>query len=193
MGASILVVDDEPVVQRMVKSLLHTQGYDDVATAGDGEEALTRLDRRPFDVLVSDIRMPGLSGLEVLERSRALHPRLGVILMTGYADVDTAIEAFRRGATDYLRKPFEPDDLKLSVERALRGRRTAVGGAGSRGRHRAAGPAASPPRGLRAALLEFEQRCVEEALAEAHFDKRRAARLLGISLASLYRKLGAEP
>jgi DNA-binding NtrC family response regulator len=180
MGASILVVDDEPVVQRTVKSLLHTQGYDDVATAGDGEEALTRLDRQPFDVLVSDIRMPGLSGLEVLERSRALHPRLGVILMTGYADVDTAIEAFRRGATDYLRKPFEPDDLKLSVERALRGRR-------------AAGPAASPPRGLRAALLEFEQRYVEEALAEAHFDKRRAARLLGISLASLYRKLGAEP
>jgi DNA-binding NtrC family response regulator len=192
MGASILVVDDEPVVQNTVKCLLQIQGYD-VVTAGDGEEALTRLGRQPFDVLLSDICMPGLSGLEVLERSRALHPRLGVILMTGYADVDTAIEALRRGATDYLRKPFELDDLTFSVERALRLRRTALRGGGPRRGHRATGPTAPVPGGLRAALLQFEQRYVEEALTEAHFDKRRAARILGISLASLYRKLGAEP
>jgi two-component system response regulator PilR (NtrC family) len=132
MSASILVVDDDLVVQDTVRWLLHTDGHE-VATAGTGEEALTRITQRHFDVMVSDIKMPGLDGLEVLERSRALDPRLGVILMTGYATVDTAIEALRRGAVDYLTKPFELEDLKLSVERALRGRRLN-------------GDAAAPPR-----------------------------------------------
>jgi len=119
MTASILVVDDEPVVQDTVKWLLHTQGYE-VTTAGTGEEALTRIVQQEFDLMLSDIKMPGLNGLDVLERSRTLKPRLAVILMTGYATLDTAIEALRRGASDYLRKPFELDDLTLSVERALR-------------------------------------------------------------------------
>jgi DNA-binding NtrC family response regulator len=127
MSASILVVDDEPMVQDTVKWLLNTQGYE-VATAGNGEEALTRLAQQEFDVMVSDIKMPGLNGLDVLERSRVLKPRLAVILMTGYATLDTAIEALRRGASDYLRKPIELDDLTLSVERALRYRQVAGNG-----------------------------------------------------------------
>jgi DNA-binding NtrC family response regulator len=122
MNASILVVDDEPVVQDAVRWLLRSQGYD-VDTAGNGEEALSRIAHREFDVVVSDIKMPGLNGLDVLERSRALKPNLSVILMTGYASLETAIEALRLGASDYLRKPFELDDLTLSVERALRGHR----------------------------------------------------------------------
>src|SRR6185436_15399636 len=122
MNASILVVDDEPVVQDAVRWLLRAQGYD-VDTVGNGEEALSRIAQHEFDVVVSDIKMPGLNGLDVLERSRALKPNLSVILMTGYASVETAIEALRLGATDYLRKPFELDDLTLSVERALRGHR----------------------------------------------------------------------
>jgi len=69
MSASILVVDDEPLLQEAVKCVLHSQGYD-VATAGTGEEALTRIAQQAFDVIVSDIKMPGLTGLEVLERSR---------------------------------------------------------------------------------------------------------------------------
>ena len=118
MSASILVVDDEPLLQEAVKCVLHSQGYD-VATAGTGEEALTRIAQQAFDVIVSDIKMPGLTGLEVLERSRTLNPRIGVILMTGYASLDTAVEALRLGASDYLQKPFELDDLMLSVQRAL--------------------------------------------------------------------------
>ena len=74
MSASILVVVDEPVVQDTVKWLLHTQGYE-VTTAGTGEEALTRIAQQEFDVMLSDIKMPGLNGLDVLERSRALKPR----------------------------------------------------------------------------------------------------------------------
>ena len=124
MNASILVVDDEPIVQDAVRWLLRSQGYD-VDVARNGEEALSRIAQQEFDVVVSDIKMPGLNGLAVLERSRALKPNLVVILMTGYASLETAIEALRLGATDYLRKPFELDDLTLSVERALRSHRAA--------------------------------------------------------------------
>ena len=122
MTASILVVDDEPVVQNAVRWLLRSHGYE-VDIAKSGEEALSRIAQQEFDVVVSDIRMPGLNGLDVLERSRALRPNLSVILMTGYASLETAIEALRRGASDYLRKPFDLDDLTLSVERALRAHR----------------------------------------------------------------------
>jgi DNA-binding NtrC family response regulator len=118
MSATVLVVDDDLIVQDSVKCLLDTDGYD-VATAATGEEALSRLAHHGFDVVVSDIKMPGLTGLDVLERSRVLTPRPGVVLMTGYATLDTAIEALRRGASDYLLKPFEVDDLRLGVQRAL--------------------------------------------------------------------------
>jgi CheY-like chemotaxis protein len=118
MSATVLVVDDDLIVQDSVKCLLDTDGYE-VTTAATGEEALSRLARQGFDVVVSDIKMPGLTGLDVLERSRMLNPRPGVVLMTGYATLDTAIEALRRGASDYLLKPFEVDDLRLGVQRAL--------------------------------------------------------------------------
>ena len=127
MSASILIVDDEPLLQDAVKSILHSQGYD-VAVAGTGEEALTRIAQQAFDVIVSDIRMPGLNGLAVLERSRALNPRVGVILMTGYASLGTAVEALRLGASDYLEKPFELNDLMQSVQRALGHGRTVESG-----------------------------------------------------------------
>jgi DNA-binding NtrC family response regulator len=119
MSASILVVDDERDIQDAVQCVLCSQGYD-VATAGNGEDALTRLARQAFDVIVSDIKLPGLTGLDLLERSRVLHPHVGVILMTGYANLETAVEALRRGASDYLQKPFELDALQSSVRRAIR-------------------------------------------------------------------------
>jgi len=124
MTASILIVDDEPFVQDAVQWLLRSHGYD-VDTAKSGEEALSRIAQQEFDVVVSDIKMPGLNGLDVLERSRALKPNLSVILMTAYATLETAIEALRLGAADYLQKPFDLDDLTVSVERALRAHRTA--------------------------------------------------------------------
>jgi DNA-binding NtrC family response regulator len=128
MNASILVVDDEPSVQDALGWLLRAEGYQ-VATVGSGEEALARIEQQEFDVIVSDIRMPGMNGLEVLERSRALNPGAGVILITAYATVDTAIEALRRGAGDYLEKPFGLDELKLSVQRLLRQRQAIREGA----------------------------------------------------------------
>ena len=119
MSASILVVDDEPVVREALRRLLSLDGYD-VVVAVSGDEALSCIPRQGFDVIVSDIRMPGLNGLQLLERLRAANPRVGVILVTAYADVDTAVEALRLGANDFLLKPFEMDDLRRSVERVLR-------------------------------------------------------------------------
>ena len=121
MNASILVVDDEPTVQEALETFLRAEGYC-VATAGSGKEALTRIEEQEFDLIVADLVMPGMSGLEVLERSRSIAPAVGVILITGHATVETAIEALRKGAFDYLQKPFQLDALASCVERLLRHR-----------------------------------------------------------------------
>ncbi len=118
MTASILVVDDLPAIREMLNQSLASEGYR-VATAGSGEEAVTRLEEQEFDVIVTDLVMPGLGGLDVLEKARLLDPRAAVILMTAYASLDTAIAALRRGACDYLEKPFTMGDLKLRVRRLL--------------------------------------------------------------------------
>ena len=123
MTASILVVDDEPAIQDILTWSLAAEGYR-VATAGSGEEALTRVEEQDFDVIVTDIVMPGLNGLEVLERSRVLNPRVSVIVMTAYAALETAITALRGGACDYLEKPFSVDVLKERVQRLLQYRET---------------------------------------------------------------------
>ena len=119
MTASILVVDDESTTQDTLGLFLETEGYR-VATARSGEEALTRIEEQEFDVIVADVVMPGVSGFEVLERSRVLNPGAAVILMTGHATVEMAIEALRKGACDYLQKPFVLHDLARCVQRLLR-------------------------------------------------------------------------
>jgi DNA-binding NtrC family response regulator len=121
MTASILLVDDESTTQDTLGMFLETIGYR-VATAGSGREALTRIESEEFDVIVTDVIMPDVSGLEVLERSRALNPTAAVILITGHATVEMAIEALRRGAWDYLQKPFVLDELALCVRRLLQRR-----------------------------------------------------------------------
>jgi DNA-binding NtrC family response regulator len=118
MTASILVVDDLPRMREILNHALAFEGYR-VATASSGEEALTRIEEQEFDVIVTDIVMPGVGGLEILEKSRLLDPRVAVILMTGYATLDTAIAALRSGACDYLEKPFPIDELKLRVRRLI--------------------------------------------------------------------------
>jgi two-component system, NtrC family, response regulator AtoC len=119
MSASILVVEDERVMREALQRLLSLDGYD-VAVAADGNDALRSIAQRRFDLIVSDICMPGLNGLQVLERARVANPRVGVILISGYATMDTAIEALRLAANDFLPKPFEMDDLRRSVARVLR-------------------------------------------------------------------------
>ena len=121
--ASILVVDDEPAIQDILTWSLAAEGYS-VATAASGEEALTRFEEQDFDVIVTDIVMPGLNGLDLLERLRVLNPRASVIVMTAYAALETAIAALRHGACDYLEKPFSVEVLKERVHRLLQDRET---------------------------------------------------------------------
>ena len=120
MGARILVVDDEEIV---IKSCLRILGGDyEVEAAYGGREALRKVEQNPYDVIILDITMPDMGGLEVLRRIKETHPNLDVIMVTGFPQNATVVEAKKLGASDYISKPFEPDELKLIVQRAL-GRR----------------------------------------------------------------------
>src|SRR6267142_2658838 len=117
-AARILVVDDERVIREILAEFLTLEGFS-VHTVEDGEKALTELRMRPYDLLITDLKMPRLSGLQLLERIEA--ERLGVltVLMTGFGTVETAIEAMKKGAYDYLLKPFKVEEVIHVVERAL--------------------------------------------------------------------------
>ncbi len=107
----ILVVDDEPIVRDSIRDWLHEEEGFHVETAESGKQALEKLQARPFCLMLLDIKMPEMDGVEVLEKARKLVPDLSVIMMTAYATVETAVEAMKIGALDYLIKPFEPDAL----------------------------------------------------------------------------------
>lgn len=117
-GARILVVDDERVIREILAEFLTLEGFS-VHTVEDGEKALTELRLRPYDLLITDLKMPRLSGLQLLEKIEA--ERLGVltVLMTGFGTVETAIEAMKKGAYDYLLKPFKVEEVIHVVQRAL--------------------------------------------------------------------------
>ena len=118
----VLVCDDKENFTKLFQRILPPDRYE-VTTAGDGERALGLLSAGGFDVVVTDIRMPGADGLTVLREARALDADVEVVLMTAYATVPAAVAAMREGAFDYLAKPFEPDEALLVVERAVERRR----------------------------------------------------------------------
>ena len=119
---SILLVDDEPHICAVFRDVLTDRGCD-VAVAGDAATALRRLDEGDFDILVTDLRLPGEDGLALARRARDRVPGLMVIMMTAYASVETSIEAIRRGVDDYLIKPVPTDDLWAAVSKAMERRR----------------------------------------------------------------------
>lgn len=114
----ILIVDDEKSVLSSIERLLDRHGHE-VLTAGRAEDALRRIEEVPPDAIVMDIRLPGMSGLDAFRRIRAEHPRLPVIIMTGYGTMDSAVEATKLGAFEYLIKPFDPDTLLRHLDQAL--------------------------------------------------------------------------
>jgi len=118
MSAKILVVDDEKSIRDSLNMVLSDEGYE-VKSAADGAEALTLINDDNFDVIISDIKMPNVDGMELLDRSSKISPGTFYIIMTAYASVNTAVEALRHGAFDYLIKPVEFDDLLIRVKRLL--------------------------------------------------------------------------
>lgn len=114
----ILVVDDEENVRKLLTAVFLREGYS-VETAEDGKAGLERFRETTPDIVIMDIRMPGLDGIEALGAMRALHADATIILMTAYASVETAVEAIKQGAYDYIIKPFDLDEVKLLIQRAL--------------------------------------------------------------------------
>src|SRR5690606_24765260 len=116
--AHVLVVDDEGAIRYSVSKTLQRVGYN-VNEAASGEEALEMMKADRYDVVLTDIRMPGLTGVELLKRIKDIAPDAIVILMTGYASLGTAVEALRLGAHDYLIKPSSSQDIRQSVARGV--------------------------------------------------------------------------
>ncbi len=118
---TILVIDDEPVMQDSCQQILSRKGCD-VQTAGGGSSGLDMLQHHPFDVLILDIQLPGMSGEEVLKLARTRFPNLPVIIITGYPTVESAVRVMKLGAFDYIPKPFTPNILRSIVTKALENR-----------------------------------------------------------------------
>ena len=116
---SILVVDDEPAMRLLLPSVLKDEGHD-VTAAASGEEALQLIAKRHYHLVLTDLKMPGISGLELLERVKQDDPDTAVIILTAFGTVEGAVEAMRMGAAHYLLKPLaNPEELRLSVRRVL--------------------------------------------------------------------------
>ncbi|HEY6228156.1 MAG TPA: sigma-54 dependent transcriptional regulator [Verrucomicrobiae bacterium] len=114
---TLLIVDDDAPQRSLLESFLKSQNFETI-TVDSGEKALQALATKPVDMMISDVRMPGISGLETLRRARQQHAALPVLLVTGYADVRDAVGAMRDGAVNYLSKPIDLDELLASVQRA---------------------------------------------------------------------------
>jgi DNA-binding NtrC family response regulator len=113
----VLVVDDEPMIVSLLSTVLREKGWD-VTEARSGTDGIDQLDRARFDVILTDLVMPGDSGIDLLRAAKEIHPDVEVILMTGYATADTAIEAMRNGAFHYIMKPLKPEEVVNLVEKA---------------------------------------------------------------------------
>ena len=119
MKSRILVVDDEPSHRKMIEAVLSAEGYE-ISQADDGQTAIVAVGDRFYDLVIMDIRMPKISGIEALKKIKAISPGIPIIIMTAYASVGTAVEALKSGAYDYLIKPLDIEELKILVAKALR-------------------------------------------------------------------------
>ena len=117
-GAKILIIDDELIMRESLAGWLERDGYI-IETGGSGEEAIEILKEKKFDILLLDIKMEGMSGLEVLKKVKESDPDLAVIMITAYGSISTAIEALKNGAHEYLLKPFDPNELGVVIEKIL--------------------------------------------------------------------------
>lgn len=114
----ILVIDDEAVMRESLKDWLMEDGYE-VDLAAGGREALDMAQEKDWDVILLDLKMPGIDGIETLERLKELNLQAEILMMTAYATVDTAVQAMKQGAFDYLAKPFDPDQVEIQIKKII--------------------------------------------------------------------------
>jgi DNA-binding NtrC family response regulator len=118
MSGRILIVDDEEIVLRSCQRILAASDFE-IDTANNGRAALKKIQQKNYDVLILDIKMPKMDGMEVLQRVKEARPDIDVIMITGLHEIETAVKAMKLGAFDYLPKPFDPEEFELVVERAF--------------------------------------------------------------------------
>src|SRR5688500_13297063 len=116
--AKILIVDDEKGYREVLSVVLGAEGYE-IATAVHGRAGVAHIKKEHCDLIISDVRMPDMDGIEMLRRVREIDAEIGVVLMTAFGTIDTAREAFKLGADDFIQKPFNNEELKMIVERSL--------------------------------------------------------------------------
>ena len=114
----ILVVDDEEIIRDLLFDTFSTVGYH-VKTAKDGNDAIKQIENEPFEIVITDLRMPGLNGMELLNQILKINTDICVLVMTAHSTVESAVSAMKLGAYDYVRKPFELDEMKIIVEKAV--------------------------------------------------------------------------
>src|SRR5579871_6027390 len=115
---TVLVADDEPNIRRVLEALVSKEGHA-VLTAGNGKRAIDLASTNEIDLLITDLIMPDMTGVELLRAIKQLHPNCAAIVITGYGTIKTAVEAMRLGAFNYITKPFEVDEVKVLVRQAL--------------------------------------------------------------------------
>lgn len=118
MKPSILIVDDDEVMQETLSDVLRRRGYE-IFSVGSGNDALSVMKKSVIDLILLDMRLPDVNGLEVLKKIKELDTEILVIIMTAYSDVETAVTAMKSGAYHYINKPFELEELKLLIEKGL--------------------------------------------------------------------------
>ncbi|MBI5632614.1 MAG: sigma-54-dependent Fis family transcriptional regulator [Nitrospirae bacterium] len=122
MGARILIAEDEDITLKHLTYALKKEGYE-VIGVSNGNDAFAAIEKETFDIVISDIKMPGMDGITLLEKIRESAPDLDVIIVTGFGSIDSAVDAMKRGAADYITKPFNLDELALKVRRILEKKR----------------------------------------------------------------------
>jgi DNA-binding NtrC family response regulator len=116
----VLILDDEPIVCKRLKPAFQKAGYD-AETFTDSAQAMARVEQAHFDVVITDLKMEGIDGMQFLARVKEVLPSAGVVVITGFATLETAKESFRKGAFDFVAKPFKLNDILETVRRLLEG------------------------------------------------------------------------
>jgi len=120
---SILVIDDDETIRHLISAVLTDAGYN-VSAVSNGEEALRKINEIPFEIVITDLKMQDMNGIEVLRKVKQVNAETDVIVITAYASLETALEAMRAGAYDYISKPFNPDEIIMIIDKIIKKKTT---------------------------------------------------------------------